>query len=410
MESMQNDLLLSEETLDMKKNWKKMISVLLLAVLLCVLPGTLAWATDISAITPDNPSGNQIVGEQTGDNQTGGTGSDGAGSGTSTGTDTTTGGNSGSTGSGTPTEGSGATSGDTGGSGSGTGSDTGTTGDTGTSGTSGNQTGGTGSGSSTGTGSTTGGSATPDTTTGQSGSDSGSTATPEATPTPTPTATPTPTPTPTPSKPVVTKDPTDETVDVGGDCLFIGGSSNALNTVWHFVSPDGKTDYRYDAQEIKTAFPGLRIQFEYGEDYLHLLDIPAEMNGWRACCEYSNNVGSVRTGYAVVHVNGAPAATPTPSPSATPTPKPSPTPSPAATATPAPSSSPAATPSPVLSPTPEGTGEPPAALNRGGKIFLLFGAGALLVGAAAIGTILTVSKRTSAKEAYTYKNSTRRRK
>lgn len=198
-------------------------------------------------------------------------------------------------------------------------------------------------------------------------------------------------------------------MDVGGDCWFMAVSTNALYTVWHFVSPDGKTDYRYDAQEVKTAFPGLKIE-NGNPNNLHLLNIPAEMNGWRACCEYSNNTGSVRTNYAVVHVNGAPAATPTPSPSATPTATPSPTPTPAATATPAPSSSPAVTPSPVLSPTPEGTGEPPAALNRGGKIFLLFGAAALVVGAAAIGTILTVSKRMSAKEAYTYKNSSRRRK
>ena len=391
----------------MKKNWKKLFSVLLLAALLCALPGTLAWATDISAITPDGPAGNQVVEDQTAGSQTGGTRSDGTGSGTSTGTDTTTGGNSGSTGSGTSTEGSGATSGDTGGAGTGTGSGAGTTGDTGTSGS---QTSGTGSGSSTGTGGTTGGSTTSDTTTGQSGSDSGSTAATEATPTPTvtPTPTATPTPTPTPSKPVITKDPTDETVDVGGDCWFIA-YSDAPYAVWHFVSPDGKTDYRYDAQEIAKAFPGLQIE-NGNRDSLHLVNIPAEMNGWRAGCEFRNDIGSVRSGYAVVHVNGAPAATPSPSPSATPTAKPSPTPTPAATTTPAPTSVPIATPSPVVSPTPEGTGEPPAALNRGGKIFLLFGAGALVVGAAAIGTILTVSKRASAKEAYTYKNSTRRRK
>ena len=117
----------------MKKNWKKLLSVLLLSALLCALPGTLAWATDISAITPDGPAGNQVVEDQTGGSQTGGTGSDGTGSGTSTGTDTT-GGDSGNTGSGTSTEGSGATSGDTGGAGTGTGSGAGTTGDTGTSG------------------------------------------------------------------------------------------------------------------------------------------------------------------------------------------------------------------------------------------------------------------------------------
>ena len=386
---MQNHLLLSEEIVNMKKNWKKLFSVLLLAALLCALPGTLAWGTDVDAITPDGSGGNQIVGDQTGGDQTGGdqtggnqTGGDQTG-GNQTGGDQT-GGNQ------------------TGGNQSGGDQTSGTQ-------TGGDQTSGTGSGSSTETGNTSGGSTATDTPTDQSGSGS-STTTEESSP-PTPTTPPTPTPTPTPSLPVITKDPTDETVNVGGDCWFIADYSNALYAVWHCVSPDGRTDYRYDAQEVATAFPGLRIE---NGDYsaLHLLNIPAEMNGWRACCEYRNNTGSVRTNYAVVHVNGAPAATPSPSPSATPTPSPSPSPTPtsAATATPAATSIPVATSSPVLSPTPEGTGEPPAALNRGGKIFLLFGAAALVVGAAAIGTILHVSKQMSAKEAYTYKSSTRRKK
>ena len=43
---MQNHLLLSEEIMTMKKNWKKLFSVLLLAALLCALPGNLAWAED----------------------------------------------------------------------------------------------------------------------------------------------------------------------------------------------------------------------------------------------------------------------------------------------------------------------------------------------------------------------------
>ena len=354
----------------MKKNWKKTVSVLLLAALLCALPGTLAWgenvSTDVGAIVPDGPAGNQTGGE--GD----GTGSSGAGS-----------------------------------QGTGSGAETGgTTTETNTSGTTDNQ-GSSGSGNTAGEDQgTTGGATTPDTPTDQSGSGSSPvivnggtvivpedtptsspTTPPEATPTPSPTATPSPsptaTPTPTPSLPIITKDPTDETVDVGGDCWFIADYSNAQYAVWHFISPDGKTDYRYNDPAV---------------------------NGWGSYCEYSNNAGSVKTSAAVVYVNGAPAATPTPSPSATPTAKPSPSPTPSATPTVTPSPSPTATQIPVVSPTPQGTQEPPTALNRGGKIFLLFGAVALVVGAAAIGTILLVSKRMSAKEAYTYKSGSRRRK
>ena len=426
----------------MKKNWKKTVSVLLLTALLCALPGAVSWAegtTDVSSITPDGPTVNQPGGDS-GTSGTSGTDTSGSGTTGTSGTDT-----SGSTGtsgtSGTDTSGSTGTSGtsgtDTSGSTGTTGtSGTDTSGSTGTTGTSGTDT--SGSGTTAGQGGTTdttGDSTTSGTTGGQTSSDSGTspvivvdgsvvtpsdTATtpvqpsvPEATPTPTPSPTPTPaptaTPTPTPSLPVVTKDPTDETVDAGGDCWFIANYSNAKYAVWHFVSPDGKTDYRYNDPAVATAFPGLKIE-NGDQSNLHLSSIPTQMNGWGSYCEYSNDTGSVRTNYAVVHVNGAPAATPSPSPSATPTAKPSPTPTPSATTTPAPTSVPVATPSPVVSPTPEGTGEPPAALNRGGKIFLLFGAAALVVGAAAIGTILTVSKRASAKEAYTYKNSTRRRK
>ena len=406
--------------MNMKKNWKKTVSVLLLTALLCALPGTVSWAdgTDVNAITPDGPTVNQPGGES-GASTGGTTGTSGTDTSGSTGTSGT---------SGTDTSGSTGTSGTSG---------TDTSGSTGTSGTSGTDT--SGSGTTAGQGGTTdttGDSTTSGTTGGQTSSDSGTspvivvdgsvvtpsdTATtpaqpsvPEATPTPTPSPTPTPaptaTPTPTPSLPVVTKDPTDETVDAGGDCWFIANYSNALYAVWHFVSPDGKTDYRYNDPAVATAFPGLKIE-NGDQSNLHLSSIPTQMNGWGSYCEYSNDTGSVRTNAAVVHVNGAPAATPTPSPSATPTPTPTPsaTPTPAVTPTAAPSPSPAVSPSPAASPAPEGTGEAPSALNHGGRIFLLFGALTLIVGAAAIAGILFFSKRAQEKEAYNYRRGSRRR-
>ena len=271
----------------MKKNWKKLLSVLLLSALLCALPGTLAWGENSSPASDATPTPDVSPTTETPPSpDTSPTTETPPAPGASPSTDTTPAPDASPTAEITPAPD--ATS-------------------------------------------------TPD-----------PTSTPEATPTPTPTATPT----PTPSKPVITKDPTDETVDVGGDCWFIA-YSDAPYAVWHFVSPDGKTDYRYDAQEIAKAFPGLQIE-NGNRDSLHLVNIPAEMNGWRAGCEFRNDIGSVRSGYAVVHVNGAPAATPSPSPSATPTAKPSPTPTPSATTTPAPTSVPVATPSPVVSPTPEG--------------------------------------------------------
>ena len=238
---------------------------------------------------------------------------------------------------------------------------------------------------------------------------------PETSPTPTPTASPSPTltptatPAPTPALPTVTKHPTDETVDIGGDCWFIANYSNALIAAWHFVSPDGKTDYRYDDAAVATAFPGLKIENGMYSN-LHLSSIPAEMNGWRAYCEYSNNNGSTKTNAAVVHVKGAPASTPTPSPSASPTPAPTPTPTPAATATPTPAPSAEGTQEPEAIPTPETSAAPTAGMNRGGRVFLYFALAAVALGAVAIGTVLLIARHSSEGESARYRDRSRRRK
>ena len=266
--------------MNMKKIWKKTLSVLLLAALLCALPGALAWAddgaTDVGAIQSDGPTGTQ----------TGGDSGQTAGSGSGTG-----GADSGGTAeSGTSTGGGSETTGTTGGTGSGTAETGGTTTEPGASETPENQ-GGSGSDLPTVIVDSGGTVSVPDAT---------PTTSPEVTPTtsPAPTASPSPSPTatpaPTPSLPVVTKDPTDETVDIGGDCWFIAKYSNALYAVWHFVSPDGKTDYSYNDPAVATAFPGLKIE-NGDQSNLHLSSIPAEMNGWRAYCEYRNNSGSTRT-------------------------------------------------------------------------------------------------------------------
>ena len=119
--------------------------------------------------------------------------------------------------------------------------------------------------------------------------------------------------------PVITKDPTDETVNEGGECWFIANYSNALYAVWHFISPDGLTDYRYDAPAVPTQFPGLKIENGMYSN-LHLSNIPYALNGWRVTCEYSNSYGSTRTKTATVNVLPAASAatTPTTTPTTTP--------------------------------------------------------------------------------------------
>ena len=128
--------------------------------------------------------------------------------------------------------------------------------------------------------------------------------------TPAPAATPAPTPTPVlkeklppePGCPIVTKDPTDETVKEGGSCWFVTHQDKANLARWRFLSPDGTTDIQFD--EIGDRFPGLKVlQGEY--DSMKLLNIPYELNGWHFYCRFSNKVGSTDSGIATITVEKA---------------------------------------------------------------------------------------------------------
>lgn len=140
--------------------------------------------------------------------------------------------------------------------------------------------------------------------------------TPAPTEAPAPTATPAPSPTATPGQaPVVTKDPTDETVEEGGTRMFIAKYQNAIWAVWHFVSPDGQTDLTYEA--AAKEFPTLVIVNGMYSD-LKLQNIPLELNGWKVYCRYTNDFGSTDTKSARITVTPAP----TPAPTEEPTPAP----------------------------------------------------------------------------------------
>lgn len=230
----------------------------------------------------------------------------------------------------------------------------------------------------------------------------GATTTETATTGPT-TAEPTPTPSPSPSAapkpastglPTVTKHPTDETVDIGGECVFIANYSNAIWAVWHFVSPDGKTDYRFDDKAMQTAFPGLKVENGMYSN-MSLKNIPAELNGWRVCCEYRNNSGSVRTNYATVNVRGAEAAlaAAAPEPTPTPTPEPTPTPTPEPTPTPTPTPMPETNPNPTESPEESREGTSKSTEKRSGShVILMLAAGFAVAAVVICGGILLIYK------------------
>ena len=101
-----------------------------------------------------------------------------------------------------------------------------------------------------------------------------------------------------PGSPVVTKSPTDETVKPGGSCWFTAEHNGAELARWRFISPEG-ADMQYD--EVGKMFPGLQIlQGEYS--HMKLVNIPAELDGWRVYCRYTNKVGSIDSQTATIHV------------------------------------------------------------------------------------------------------------
>ncbi len=152
------------------------------------------------------------------------------------------------------------------------------------------------------------------------------TPTPEPTPEPTPApeATPEPTPTPEEGLPVLSKSPTDETVNEGGGCYFVAKCDDVISVSWHFVSPDGTEDL--DFEKASERFPTMYIM---GGMYatLQLGNIPEAISGWRVYCRFSNDVGYVDTDKALLTVigSGKPAPTPVPMPESVPASTASPT-------------------------------------------------------------------------------------
>ena len=197
---------------------------------------------------------------------------------------------------------------------------------------------------------------------------------PTFTPAPTPVVTAVPsTPVPVSSLPIITKSPTDEVVNEGGECYFVAKYENATIAVWHFISPDGRIDLAYQAAQ--EMFPTTEI-IDGMYSTLHLKNISYALNGWRVYCRYSNANGSVSTRTALLSVIPAPIVTPIPTvvPTSTPIPTPVVTPEPTIEPTPEPTlvvtveptlepivlPTPIVTPEPTVEPTPIITPEPTA--------------------------------------------------
>lgn len=123
----------------------------------------------------------------------------------------------------------------------------------------------------------------------------------------------------------ITKQPTGETVNVGGSALFIARADASVGHEWRLVSKD--TTRTVPASQASYYFPGLGVSGEQ-TDTLALTNIPAELNDWSVECKFAGPDGSVLfTNGAIIKVK-APVASPSPVPGYVTTP--APTASPAA--------------------------------------------------------------------------------
>lgn len=127
------------------------------------------------------------------------------------------------------------------------------------------------------------------------------------------------------SAPVITKDPTGESVTEGGSCKFLAYAAAANNCTWYLVSPDGSETV--SAGNAANRFSGLKVSGAWS-NLLELKNIPLSMNNWKVYCSFSGAGGTTATGSARLEVSANPVTSPTPTTTPTPTPTATPTPTP----------------------------------------------------------------------------------
>ena len=125
-----------------------------------------------------------------------------------------------------------------------------------------------------------------------------STPTPTLEPTPPPTPVPTPTPVPGPAV-IITKNPTSESLSVGGKTWFIAHAENAVSLTWELVDPDGNVHSVSDAMAIN---PGLSLEVLEG-DTIAVSNVPISINGWGVQARFDGQGNSATTSPAIIYVS-----------------------------------------------------------------------------------------------------------
>ena len=108
------------------------------------------------------------------------------------------------------------------------------------------------------------------------------------------------TPQPQVSGPVtITKNPTGESLSVGGKTWFIAHADNATSLTWLLTSPQGQS---YTVEQAMEENPGLQIQV-LPEDTLAVSGVPLSLDGWSVQARFDGPGGSAVTTPATIHVD-----------------------------------------------------------------------------------------------------------
>lgn len=97
---------------------------------------------------------------------------------------------------------------------------------------------------------------------------------------------------------VITKNPTSEALNVGGNTWFIAHAENASSLTWLMVDPAGNMVSLDNAMSL---LPGLHLEALEG-DTLAVSNVPAELNGWGVVARFDNNAGYQITEPAYIYV------------------------------------------------------------------------------------------------------------
>ena len=97
---------------------------------------------------------------------------------------------------------------------------------------------------------------------------------------------------------VITKNPTSETISVGGKTWFIAHAENALGLTWQLLDPNGTV---YSLEQAMQQHPGLSLQALEG-DTLAVGNVPISLNDWgiQAVFDGEGNVAVTEPAYLYV--------------------------------------------------------------------------------------------------------------